>query len=80
MDYLKKYQNKNVAIYGMGKTGRSAAKAFKRLKAKVVCWDDNANIRREIIKLNYSIGKFWKNKNLIDTIVISPGIDIKIVK
>ena len=76
MDYLKKYQNKNVAIYGMGKTGHSAAKAFKKLKAKVVCWDDNVNIRKEIIKLNYSIDKFWKNKDLIDIIVLSPGIDI----
>ena len=41
MAALKKYQNKKIAIYGMGKTGRSAAKTFKKLKAKVFCWDDN---------------------------------------
>ena len=76
MTVLKKYQNREIAIYGMGITGCSAGRAFKKLKAKVVCWDDNANIRKEIIKLNYSIDKFWKNKNLIDIIVISPGIDI----
>ena len=38
---LQKYQDKKIAIYGMGITGRSAAKTFKKLEAKVFCWDDN---------------------------------------
>ena len=35
MAVSQKYQNKKIAIYGMGKTGCSAAKVFKKLKAKI---------------------------------------------
>lgn len=73
---LQKYQNKKIAIYGMGITGCSVAKVFKKLKAKVFCWDDDKKIRKKVKKLNFSLNKFWLNKNLIDRIVISPGIDI----
>ena len=73
---LQKYRNKNVAIYGMGITGRSAARTFKRLKAKVFCWDDNKKIRKKIKKMNIPLTKFWSSKDRMDKIVISPGIDI----
>ena len=73
---LKKYQNKKIAVYGMGITGRSAAKAFKRLKAEVYCWDDNKKTRKKIESLNFKTKKFWKDNILVDYIVISPGIDI----
>ena len=73
---LQKYQDKKIAIYGMGITGCSAAKTFKRLKAKVFCWDDSEKIRKKIKNLKFSINKFWLNPESIDAIVISPGIDI----
>ena len=73
---LNKYQNKKIAVYGMGITGRSAARAFKRLNAEVYCWDDNKETRKKIENLNFKIKKFWTNKILVDYIVISPGIDI----
>ena len=73
---LQKYQNKKIAIYGMGITGYSAAKAFKRLNAEVFCWDDNKKIRKKIKNSNFKLSKFWLNRNSIDIIVISPGIDI----
>ena len=76
MVVLQKYQNKKIAIYGMGITGFSAAKAFKKLKAKVYCWDDNKKVRKKIKNLNFQLNKFWLNRNLVDNIVISPGIDI----
>ena len=76
MAYSKKYQNKKIAIYGMGITGCSAAQVFKTLKSKIYCWDDNKKVRKKVKKLNYNLAKFWLNKNLIDFIVISPGIDI----
>ena len=60
----------------MGKTGRSAAMFFKKSKAKVYCWDDDKKIRKKIKKLNLPLYKFWLKKDVIDTIVISPGIDI----
>ena len=45
---LKKYQNKKIAIYGMGITGFSTAKTLNKLGAKVSCWDDNAKVRKKI--------------------------------
>ena len=71
---LRKYQNKNIAIYGMGITGCSAAKTLKKLKAKIFCWDDNQKTRK---KIDFPISKFWLKKYRIDNIVISPGIDIE---
>ena len=73
---LQKYQNKNIAIYGMGITGLSTAKTLKKLGAKIFCWDDNIQIRKKFKNLNFSFDKFWLNKNIIDNIVVSPGIDI----
>ena len=74
---LQKYRNKNVAIYGMGITGYSAAKVFKKLGAKVFCWDDNVKIRNKVKNLNFTISKFWLKKEIIKYIVISPGINTK---
>jgi UDP-N-acetylmuramoylalanine--D-glutamate ligase len=70
----KKYINKKIAIYGMGLTGQSAAKKFKDLKANVLCWDDNVETRKKIKK--FKVDKFWLKKDVVDNIVISPGIDI----
>ena len=73
---LQKYQNKRIAIYGMGLTGCSAARSLKKLGAKIFCWDDNAQVRKKIENFNFSLNKFWLNENLVDNIVISPGIDV----
>ena len=73
---LEKYQNKKIAIYGLGITGFSAAKTFKKLKARIYCWDDNKKIRKKAKNLNFNVTKFWLDKNLMDNIIISPGIDI----
>ena len=76
MDIQQKYRNKKIAIYGMGITGYSAAKFLKNLRAKVFCWDDDFKIRRKAKKLKFKVSKFWLNTNLIDKIIVSPGIDI----
>ena len=73
---LSKYQNKKIAIYGMGLTGFSTARTLKRLKVNVCCWDDNKKIRQKVKKSNFTVDKFWLRKNYFDNIVISPGIDI----
>jgi UDP-N-acetylmuramoylalanine--D-glutamate ligase len=77
MFYLKKYEDKKIAIYGIGISGQSTEKILKKIGAKVVCWDDNAKIRRKFYSSNLKIEKFWLDEHLLDYIVISPGIDIK---
>jgi len=74
---LRKYQKKKIAIYGMGKTGQSVAKFLKRFNSHVSCWDDNIKVRKKIKKAKFQIRKFWKNRDSVDAIVVSPGIDIK---
>ena len=59
---LRKYQNKKIAVYGMGRSGLSAAKKLRTAKAKLFCWDDNAKIRKKIKNLNFPISKFWQHK------------------
>ena len=73
---LQKYQNKKIAIYGMGITGCSVAKTFKKLNAEIFCWDDNKKIREKIKNSKFQLNKFWLNHNSVDSIVISPGIDV----
>ena len=73
---LQKYQNKRIAVYGMGITGCSAAKELKKQKAKVFCWDDDKKTRSVLKKTGFILDKFWLKKNFVDIIVISPGIDI----
>ena len=51
---LQKYQNKRIAIYGMGLTGCSAAKTLNKLGAKIFCWDDNRKTRKRIKNLKFS--------------------------
>ena len=72
----QKYQNKKIAVYGLGITGISTADFLKKLKNRVYCWDDDSKVRREARRKKLEIVKFWSKKNLIDNIVISPGIDI----
>jgi|TARA_B100000315_G_scaffold58351_1_gene52728 UDP-N-acetylmuramoylalanine--D-glutamate ligase len=76
MSILPKYQNKKIAIYGMGLTGYSVAKTLKKLGAKIFCWDDDVKIRKKIKNLNFPINKFWLKQNPVDNIAISPGIDV----
>ena len=73
---LSRYQNKRIAIYGMGMTGCSAAKTLKKLKADIFCWDDNKKIRKKNKKNKFNISKFWLKRNFYDYIILSPGIDI----
>ena len=77
MFFSQSYQNKRIAVYGLGATGISVLKTLKRLNAKIFCWDDNSQIRKKLKKLNLKTNKFWLNQNEIDFIVLSPGIDIE---
>ena len=73
---FQKYQNKKIAIYGMGITGFSSAKILKKMGAKIFCWDDNKIIRKKIKNFNLSPNKFWLKNNSFDNIIVILGIDI----
>ena len=67
-----KFKNKSFAVYGLGLTGKSVVKFLKKNKAfKIFTWDDYINKSN----LNQN-NKFKDNLDLVDYIVISPGINI----
>ena len=67
------FQNKSFAIYGLGLTGKSVVKFLKKNKVKkIFTWDDYKT------KTNFKLKKkFKKNLNIVDFIVVSPGINIQ---
>ena len=67
------FKNKSFAVYGLGLTGNSVVNFLKKNKAnKIYTWDDYS------VRSNLKIKNTFKKKlNLVDYIVVSPGINIK---
>ena len=67
------FKKKSFAVYGLGLTGKSVVNFLKKNKAnKIFTWDDNS------IKANLKLKtKFKFCLNLVDYIIISPGINIR---
>ena len=42
-------KNKNIVIFGLGETGRSAIKYFLKEKNEIIVWDDSKLTRKKII-------------------------------
>ena len=73
IDFLK---DKKIAIYGMGKSGCSVAKALKCAGAFPICWDDNAKAREKaslagLTLENLSTTESWQEFSML---LLSPGI------
>ena len=66
---LKKYRKKNIAIYGMGITGRSVAKIFKKFKITTYNWDDSEKIRKNLKLHDYPLTKFWLSQ---ESLILRP--------
>ena len=72
---LKNYNNKKVAILGLGKSGQAAISLLKKTNVKIFIYDDNLS------KSNFSTFPEWKHYkdwewgNLF-RVIISPGIKI----
>ncbi len=70
------FKNKSFAIYGLGLTGISTFNFLKKNKVKkIFTWDDFI-YKKNILKKK----KFVNSLNLVDFIVISPGINLKYSK
>ncbi|MEM7617031.1 MAG: UDP-N-acetylmuramoyl-L-alanine--D-glutamate ligase, partial [Pseudomonadota bacterium] len=76
----KHYKDKNIFIFGLGKDGLSALKAFNQAEANVFLWDDNAEIRQNLLEQQTKFYNFnlteptecdWDN---IDAVILSPGV------
>ena len=69
---------KSVCVYGLGRTGLSVVRFFKKkTNKKIYIWDDNPTIKNKH-RINKSV--FSKNLDLSDFIVMSPGINLNNTK
>ena len=73
MQSLFNFKEKKFAVYGLGLTGKSTVNFLKKNKAnKIFIWDDYS------IKSNLKLKtKFKLSLDLVDYIIISPGINIR---
>ena len=66
------FEKKSFVIYGLGLTGKSAFKFLKKQGVKtILTWDDFLKKKN-----NNDVKKFKGSLNLVDYIIISPGINI----
>ena len=72
---ITEYAGRDVAVYGLGRTGLATARALKAGKAKVHAWDDNeasrAKAEAEGIPISDLNKRDWQN---FAALVLSPGI------
>ncbi|MCC2646576.1 MAG: murD [Rickettsiaceae bacterium] len=79
---LTKQKNKNIGIFGLGKTGLSAYDALKEV-ASVICFDDSEDSRNSFLKLHPE-GQVVPIDNEkwveLDKIILSPNIPLEFPK
>jgi len=72
-----KYKDKNIIIYGLGKTGISTYQALKESNANIFIWDDDDSVRQELSKSGMEFVNPndwpWEKMNIL---IPSPGIPI----
>ena len=72
---ITEYAGRDVAVFGLGRTGLAAAKALRAGKARVHAWDDNEETRARAeaagIPLSDLNKRDWQS---FAALVLSPGI------
>ncbi len=75
---ITEYAGRDVAVFGLGRTGLSAAKALEAGGARVHAWDDNETTREKAeaagINLSDINKRDWQN---FAALVLSPGVPYK---
>ena len=75
---ITEYAGKDVAVYGLGRTGLSAAKALKAGGARVHAWDDNEETRAKAEAAGVALSDINKRDwQTFAALVLSPGIPYK---
>lgn len=71
------YEGKQVAVFGLGRSGLSAAHALARSGAQVLAWDDAGEARRQAAEAGLTLrnlaGQPWRD---IEALVLSPGVPL----
>ncbi|MBX4335053.1 UDP-N-acetylmuramoyl-L-alanine--D-glutamate ligase [Bartonella raoultii] len=71
------YKGKKVALFGLGKSGLSAAQALMRGGAEVVTWDDNAACVQEALRQNIPTRDLhFENWSEFVALILAPGVPL----
>ena len=72
---ITEYAGRDVAVYGLGRTGLSAALALKAGGARVHAWDDNEETRAKAEAAGIALSDINKRDwQTFAALVLSPGI------
>ncbi|MCA8902856.1 MAG: UDP-N-acetylmuramoyl-L-alanine--D-glutamate ligase, partial [Hyphomonas sp.] len=75
---ITEYAGRDVAVFGLGRTGLSAAKALKAGGARVHAWDDNEETRKKAEAAGLTLSDINKRDwQTFAALVLSPGIPYK---
>lgn len=75
---ITEYAGRDVAVYGLGRTGLSAAKALAAGKARVHAWDDGEEARQKAEAEGINVSDINKRDwQKFAALVLSPGIPLK---
>ncbi len=78
MIIVNEFTGRDVAVFGLGRTGLSAAKALKAGGARVHAWDDNEETRAKAEAAGLALSDInkrdWQN---FAALVLSPGVPYK---
>jgi UDP-N-acetylmuramoylalanine--D-glutamate ligase len=78
MNALAAYRNRTVAVFGLGRSGRSAARALSDAGARVYVWDDNPAaaeaLRGPNVEPRAPTAEDWAG---VRAVVLSPGIALR---
>lgn len=73
------FKNKHVAVFGLGRTGITAALSLKAGGAVVYAWDDNAETVKRAKEQGVPVSDLSKvDWNEMDELVLSPGVPDKL--
>ncbi|MEM7766949.1 MAG: Mur ligase family protein, partial [Pseudomonadota bacterium] len=75
------YSDRDVAVFGLGRTGLSAAKALMAGGARVHAWDDNAHTRARAEAAGVSLTDINKRDwQKFAALILSPGVPFRFPK
>ena len=78
---ITEYSGRDVAVFGLGRTGLSAAKALAAGGARVHAWDDNETSRERAEEAGITLSDINKRDwQTFAALVLSPGVPYKFPK
>lgn len=75
---VRAYEGKDVAVFGLGRTGIATARALMAGKARVFAWDDNEAARKTATEAGVPVADLnQRDWQTFAALVVSPGIPVK---